>query len=65
MHKALLRSLETGALAEIGIVAFVVAFLLMVAWAFRLKPNERHHAKHQPLNDAEPVLSNASTNGHG
>ncbi|GAB5518472.1 MAG: hypothetical protein RhofKO_07230 [Rhodothermales bacterium] len=63
MHKALVRSLETGVLAEIGLVAFFVAFVLLVIWAFTLKPSERDAAKQQPLNDADPIFPK-TMNGH-
>lgn len=57
MFKDVLRTLETGALAEIGLVAFLVAFLLIVARVLLMKRSERDAAKHLPLEDpAELIL---------
>ncbi|GIV58333.1 MAG: hypothetical protein KatS3mg042_1246 [Rhodothermaceae bacterium] len=55
MMKEVLRSLETGHLAEVGLIAFLVAFLLLVARAFLMRPGERSQAKHLPLDDPEPL----------
>ena len=52
MMKDVARALETGPLAEIGLVAFFVAFLLVVAYALTLSKRRRDHAKHLPLDDA-------------
>ena len=48
MMKEAIRALETGPLAEIGVVAFAIAFVLVV-----LSKNERDRAKHLPLDDYE------------
>ena len=52
MWKETVRALQTGALAEIAVVAFVVAFLCVVAYAFTLKKSTREEIKRQPLDDA-------------
>lgn len=55
--KETVRALETGALAEIAIVAFVIAFVAVCAYAFMLSKQERTDAKHMPLDDAAPAPS--------
>ena len=52
MWKETVRALQTGALAEIAVVAFVVAFVLVVIYAFTLSKRTREHIKRQPLDDA-------------
>jgi cbb3-type cytochrome oxidase subunit 3 len=51
MMKDAVRALEMGAAAEIGLIAFVVAFLAMVAYAFTLSRKKRDEIKHLPLDD--------------
>ena len=53
--KETVRALETGALAEIAILAFVIAFVAICAYAFMLTKTERTAAKHMPLDDAMPA----------
>ena len=52
MWKDTIRALETGAAAEVAVVAFVVAFVLVVAYALTLKKSTRDEIKRQPLDDA-------------
>ncbi|MEM6325956.1 MAG: hypothetical protein AAF791_02455 [Bacteroidota bacterium] len=52
MWKETVRALQTGAFAEVAIVAFVVAFALVVIYAFTMKKGTRERIKRQPLNDA-------------
>lgn len=56
MWKETIRALQTGALAEIAVVAFVVAFLAVVAYAFTMSRSQRERMKHQPLDDALPIF---------
>ena len=56
MWKETVRALQTGALAEIAVVAFVVAFLAVVAYAFTMSRAQRERMKNQPLDDALPIL---------
>ena len=56
MWKETVRALETGALAEIAVVAFVVAFVLVVAYALTMSKRDREALKHQPLDDAPEFL---------
>ena len=58
--KETVRALQTGALAEIAVVAFVVAFVLVCAYAFTLSKRAREHAKNLPLDDAAPAPPEAS-----
>ena len=51
MMKEAVRALETGSLAEVGLVAFVAAFVLIVLYAFTLSRQRREDAKHMPLQD--------------
>ena len=62
--KETVRALETGALAEVAIVAFVVAFLAICAYAFLMTRAQRERAKHLPLDDAMPA-SPTTTGGDG
>jgi len=52
MWKETVRALQTGALAEVAVVAFVVAFVLVVAYAFTMSKGQRQALKNQPLDDA-------------
>ena len=52
MWKETVRALQTGALAEVAVVAFMVAFALVVAYAFTMSKRQRDELKQQPLNDA-------------
>ena len=52
MWKETVRALQTGALAEVAVVAFVVAFVLVVAYAFTLRKATRDEIKRLPLDDA-------------
>ena len=51
MMKDAVRALEMGAAAEIGLIAFMVAFLAMVAYAMTLSKKKRDAIKHLPLDD--------------
>ena len=59
--KDVLRALETGPLAEIGLVAFILAFLLIVLYAFWMPKEFREHAKHMPLDDDTSPHKNGSS----
>jgi len=56
MMKEAVRALETGALAEIGLIAFVVAFTLIMIRVLTMKKRERDEAKNIPLHDDDFVL---------
>jgi cbb3-type cytochrome oxidase subunit 3 len=53
MMKEVLRALETGILAQIGLIAFLVAFVLILIYVFTLPRRKREHSKQIPLDDGE------------
>jgi cbb3-type cytochrome oxidase subunit 3 len=55
MMKEVVRSLESGILPEIGLIAFVVAFVLVVIYALTMRKQKREDAKQIPLRDDEIV----------
>ncbi len=63
MWKETVRALQTGAMAEIAVVAFVVAFVLVVAYAFTLKKGTREEIKRIPLDDAPEFFPETLRNG--
>ena len=56
MLKEVIRSIDSGILPLIGLFAFLIAFVVMVVWAFSMKKEARNAAKHQPLEDAKEAL---------
>lgn len=52
MWKETIRALQTGALGEIAVVAFVVAFVLVVGYALTMSKRTRTEIKNLPLDDA-------------
>ena len=64
MMKDAVRALETGAFAEIGVVAFFVAFLLVVAYAFTLSKRSREAHKQLPLEDLPDAFPAHVSNGN-
>ena len=57
MWKEAVRALQTGAFAEVAVVAFVIAFVLVVAYALTLSKSKRDALKQQPLNDSLEFFS--------
>lgn len=57
MMKEALRALETGGLAEIGLLAFLLAFVLIVIRTFLMPEKKRDDAKQIPLRDDAEVFS--------
>jgi hypothetical protein len=51
MFKEVTRSLDTGLLGIIGLIAFVAAFILIVVRVMLMKKSERENAKNIPLED--------------
>jgi cbb3-type cytochrome oxidase subunit 3 len=51
MAREVVRALETGPLAEIGLIAFFVAFILILVYVIRLPKKKRDDAKNLPLDD--------------
>ncbi len=64
MMKDAVRALETGAFAEIGVLAFFVAFLLIVVYALTLSKRSRDAAKQIPLDDLPDAFPSHTTNGN-
>ena len=59
MMKEVIRTLETGFLSEIGLVAFLIVFVLILVRVMLMSKREVQEAKHLPLEDAEPVDSDS------
>ncbi|MDX1440568.1 MAG: cbb3-type cytochrome c oxidase subunit 3 [Rubricoccaceae bacterium] len=57
MMKDVIRALQTGSLAEIALVAFVLAFVLVMVYTFTISKKRRDHAKNLPLEEDTPVQS--------
>lgn len=55
MMKEAVRALETGVVAEIALIAFVVAFVSILIWVFALPASFRDEAKNMPLQDNQPI----------
>jgi hypothetical protein len=55
MWKETVRALETGALGEVALVAFVVAFVCVVAYAFTLSKRRLETLKALPFDEAPPA----------
>lgn len=62
MIRNILGTIDTGALAQIGLVAFFVAFTAIVVYALSLTPEDRTAAKSLPLSDSERT---ATPSQHG
>ncbi|MFN3597657.1 MAG: cbb3-type cytochrome c oxidase subunit 3 [Rubricoccaceae bacterium] len=66
MWKETIRALQTGDLAQVGLIAFVLAFVFAVAYALLMPRTKRDRAKNLPLrddallSDDEPASSSAS-----
>ena len=55
MFKDIARSIDLGALPQIGLVAFVVAFLAIAAYAFWMPRADRRTYAALPLDDDMPT----------
>lgn len=51
MWKDVFRALETGMLAQIGLIAFIVTFIVILIRVFTISKKERDHAKNIPLDE--------------
>jgi hypothetical protein len=58
MMKEAVRALDSGILPEIGLIAFFVAFVLIVIRVMLMKKSEREDAKQIPLDDATEIFPN-------
>ncbi len=57
MMKEVVRAIETGVFSQIGLFAFLVAFVLILVWAFTMKKADRTYAKEMPLHDNDELLT--------
>jgi cbb3-type cytochrome oxidase subunit 3 len=55
MMKEVLRAIETGILPQIGLIAFVVAFIGVLYYVFSMPKQDREYDKNLPLDDGIPV----------
>ncbi len=53
MMKEVVRALETGILPQIGLVAFLIAFALVVCYTFTMSRTYRDTLKQIPLDDQQ------------
>ena len=51
MMREVVHAVETGQLAQVGLVAFFIAFVLVLVYAFTLSRTRREALKNQPLED--------------
>ncbi len=51
MMKEVIRAMDTGLLGQIGVVAFVIAFVLIVAYVVTMPRRKRDEFKNMPLDD--------------
>lgn len=56
MMKEVIRALESDLMPLIGLIAFFLAFTLIVIRAMTMKKAERTEAKNLPLNDADEIV---------
>ncbi len=63
MFKDIARSIDLGALPQIGLVAFVVAFLAIAAYAFWMPRADRRTYAALPLDDDTPAGDGAPSTG--
>ena len=64
MMKEVVRAMDTGLLAQMGLIAFFVAFVLMVIYALTLSKRKREHDKNLPLDDAPEAPPELLDNGN-
>lgn len=60
MMKEVIRAMETGLLAEIGLIAFLLAFVLIMIKVVFMRPADRKKAKNIPLDDLEEVSGSSN-----
>lgn len=56
MMKEVVRALETGVLPQIGLVAFLIAFALVVVYAFTMSRAHCDTLRQIPLDDDQDLL---------
>jgi len=53
MWKDVFRGMESGMLPIIGLIAFIVTFVVILIRVFTISKGERDHAKNIPLDEPE------------
>jgi cbb3-type cytochrome oxidase subunit 3 len=56
MMKDVVRAFQNITLGEIGLIAFVAAFVLVVIYALTMSRARRQDAKNQPLDDGDEFV---------
>jgi len=51
MFKDVIRAVDPGFLPQIGLIAFIVAFVLIVLYTFTRSKSQRDSYKNMPLDD--------------
>lgn len=62
MWKEVVQSMETGALAYVGLFAFLFAFVLIVLRVALMKKKERTAGKNMPLDDQPEFYADNGSN---
>ena len=57
MMKDVFRALETGVLAEIGLVIFVLVFVAILIRVFTMSKKARDHGKNIPLDEPKETYT--------
>lgn len=60
MMKEVVRSIDPGLLPEIGLIAFLLAFVLVVVRVFLMPRRDREAAKQIPLHDDDDFFVQTS-----
>ncbi len=64
MFKDVAQSLDSGLLPIIGLIAFFIAFTLILIWAFTMKKEARQAAKELPLKENDGESHNTNNNSY-
>jgi len=64
MFKEVVRAMETGWMAYVGLFAFLLAFTLIVIRVFLMKKAERNDLKNMPLDEGEEFPAGARPAHH-
>lgn len=55
MIRNILGAIDTGIMAQVGLLAFVLAFVAILIYTFTLRKSDRVDAKNLPLSDGLPA----------
>lgn len=61
MWKDVVRSIEAGMLPIVGLIAFIVTFVLILIRVFTLSKKEREHAKNIPLDEPKESYQDSNS----